>query len=84
MIEINLFSIIIEQIDFNYFNDIFALKWLISILTMQCIIEKSKKPSCKMIGNNFSDNKYYNDKLIILNYRLGYCKMQDKLVDKLS
>ena len=42
MIEIKIFRIIIEQIDFKYFNDIFALKWLISILSMHCIIEKVK------------------------------------------
>ena len=31
---------IIEKIDFNHFNDIFALKWLISIISMHGVIEK--------------------------------------------
>ena len=30
----------IEKIDFNHFNDIFALKWLISIICMHGVIEK--------------------------------------------
>ena len=32
--------IIIEQIDFNHFNDIFALKLLMSIISMHGVIEK--------------------------------------------
>ena len=31
---------IIEQINFNCFDDIFALKWLISIISMHSVIEK--------------------------------------------
>ena len=30
----------IEKIDFNHFDDIFALKWLISIISMHGVIEK--------------------------------------------
>ena len=31
---------IIEMIEINLFNDIFALKWLISIISMHGVIEK--------------------------------------------
>ena len=30
---------IIETIDYNHFNDIFALKWLITIISMHGVIE---------------------------------------------